>query len=129
MFCQECKKKPTCRRLCAGAEAYVDQDYVHQRERTYSGLSEPTPEGEPGNLPLDQIHSHLKFPYTFGELMGSPLPLCTVCKKPLVRVTGRYQVCHKECAQENKRRISKRASKKYRENEKLRQRIIWGKEC
>jgi len=32
MLCQDCKKKPTCTKLCKKAEKWVNQDYRYQRE-------------------------------------------------------------------------------------------------
>ena len=32
MLCQNCKKKPTCIKLCERAEKWVNQDYRYQRE-------------------------------------------------------------------------------------------------
>jgi hypothetical protein len=32
MLCQECKKKPTCTKLCERAEKWVNQDHVSLRE-------------------------------------------------------------------------------------------------
>jgi len=42
MLCQECTKKPTCKKLCKKAEKYVSQDNVGRRERLLRDLREPS---------------------------------------------------------------------------------------
>jgi hypothetical protein len=36
--CNKCDKKPTCQKLCKEVSKYVNQDYVHKVEPTYSEI-------------------------------------------------------------------------------------------
>lgn len=78
MLCQECSKRKNCVKLCAKAEASVNQDHVSQREKTY----QQTPESGNMNAPLDNISVHIS-QWDFNNLSRSfvgdklNIPCCT----------------------------------------------------
>ena len=114
MYCNECKKRDTCRVLCSGAEAYVGQDHVSQREMTFSGMSRdndsPEEGGGGGNIDLDNLSFHVGYPYTWAELIGAPRALCKLCRRPLRAPLAPNQKMCVECARESIRAGWRRAS-------------------
>jgi hypothetical protein len=66
MLCQECKKKPTCKKLCERAEKWINQDYISQREWIFPHVRDRRKANL--NLPLDNIYQHTKAPHQIDEI-------------------------------------------------------------
>jgi hypothetical protein len=103
VWCRECKKRDTCKALCEGAERFVSQDHVSQRERTLSGLAREVNErGDEtdGNIDLDNLVFKVKYPHTWEDLASGPSPACVSCGNTLlgpVAVNQKYcPKCKKE---------------------------------
>jgi hypothetical protein len=121
MYCAECKKRDTCRVLCSGAEAYVGQDHVSQREMTFSGMSrdndKPEEDGGGVNIDLDDISFNAGYPHTWAELAGSPVARCRGCRRKLTKPIGPNQKMCKKCSAASKRRGWREAQRRFRKQE------------
>ena len=61
MDCNECCKKPQCRKLCAEAEAYADQNYVGRREMVLDpSLFDKMPKERTNEVKVDSRKSSKK---------------------------------------------------------------------
>ena len=129
MYCAECKKRDTCRVLCSGAEAYVSQDHVSQREPTFSGMANR----DGGDVDLDVIAWYgdvlsgldfkrarpERFPLTFSELTGAKKAVCRSCKKVLSPPLAPNQKVCRKCMAENTRAGWRKAQQRAREKARV----------
>jgi len=68
MFCNECKKRDSCKSLCASALKYVNQDWVWRKEKVLID-------------DMDQFSEYDTMPYTSSVEFKFPLGILTEKQK------------------------------------------------
>ena len=71
MFCNECKKRDSCKSLCASALKYVNQDWVWRKEKVLID-------------DMDQFSEYDTMPYTSSVEFKFPLGILTEKQKEVV---------------------------------------------